>query len=82
MKLPVPLLGSKVTVKWFELLGPTKQVAGSILKAESSDGSGSIAASSNLNGFSALSKAKFLTISISKMSSDSTVLARAGSSLF
>jgi hypothetical protein len=52
------------------------------LNAESFEGSGSIALNSNLNGLSALSKAKFLTISISKISSLSDWLARAGSVLF
>jgi hypothetical protein len=79
LKFPVPLLGSNVTVNLFELLGPTKQVAGSILKAESFDGSGSNAFNSNLNGFSALSNAKFFTISISKMSSYSSSMERAAS---
>ena len=65
---PVPLLGSNVTVKECVLLEPTTTEAGSILKAESADGSGSMAANSNLNGLSALSKAKFLTMSRSKRS--------------
>lgn len=68
MNVPVPLLGSKVTVKVWLLLGPTKHDFGSILKAESILGSGSIAKNSNLNGFSVLSKARFLMMSSSKIS--------------
>jgi len=68
LKFPVPLLGSNETVKLVVLLLPTAIEGGSILKALFSEGSGSMALSSNLKGFSALSKAKFLTMSRSKMS--------------
>jgi len=50
------------------LRDPTTQLSGSILKAESLLGSGSMALYSNLKGFSNLSKAKFLTISTWKRS--------------
>lgn len=66
LKCPVPLDGSKVTVNTWLLLGPTNALDGSILNAESVLGSGSIALNSNLNGFSDLSKAKFLMMSKSK----------------
>jgi len=68
LKLPVPLLGSKVTVNLYWLLLPTVTDGGSILKALPYEGSGSIALSSNLKGFSALSKAIFLIMSRSNIS--------------
>lgn len=60
-------------MKFAVLLGPTVHSSGSILNAESLEGSGSMAVNSNLNGFSALSNAKFLTISTSNRSSSSSL---------